>query len=739
MNYPIGPRDEERWMALRRLDLFQSLADPGIDSLCKIVQSRFRFHNTFVTLIDKDRQWYKDHCSLEVSSTSRDVSICNYTILGNGVLVVRDTLADPRFVNHPNVVDVPFIRFYVGVPLCFENGLPLGALCAIDIQPREMSSDELVEFEHYASFVMKHLELFRTTRELNTELAKAEARRALMASHAEKLRRRAEVANQTERLAGVGGWEVELPTDRVIGSVHLSELLELPQSTHIDHQAIYGGLPLASVTRLREGFNQKHKGQGFEFDSSLTTSKGNQRWIRISGYTEFEGSTPVREIGMFHDVTQRHEDEVRLLWHATHDPLTSLPNRALLQQRLDIYATQPEQGVALMRIDIDHFKDINETFGVEAGDALLVDVGRQLGFVAPAGSTVFRLGDDEFALLLEEEVDRGTAKRVAEAILGQLRGQQTLAGSGQGCRVSIGITVLPEDGDALKAFRNAGLALQKAKTEGRENFEFFAPKLDLKAKHRVEVLRDARLALEAQRVFPFYQPKFALENRKLIGFEALMRWKGSSSEVRSPGMLAEAFDDANLAIQIGEAMLEQVVNDLSAWHSKGLRFGHVAINASAAEFRRFDYASRIFKALAARQLPTHCLEVEVTETVFLDRDAEAVRSALVELDAAGVATALDDFGTGFASLTHLRKFPVRWLKIDRSFVSELESDRNAAAIVETVIALGKAMGIGVVAEGVETQGQLEFLESRKCDQVQGFLLGKPMPAAAAMSLMQTPV
>ena len=304
------------------------------------------------------------------------------------------------------------------------------------------------------------------------------------------------------------------------------------------------------------------------------------------------------------------------------------------------------------------------------------------------------------------------------------------------CRASIGVTLIPHHSSAEESLKNVDMAVFVAKNAGRDRYAFYDPVQRERIERRLVVLQTVREALQERRVVPFYQPKIAADTGEVIGFEALMRWHDSTGEIRLPGAVAEAFEDETLAVGIGETMLAQVLGDMRRWSDEGLPFGHVAVNASAAEFARHGFAERILAQLAHHGLPAGCLELEVTETVFLGRGADYVGAVLRVLSANGIAIALDDFGTGYASLTHLKQFPVDCIKIDRSFVSGIESDPNAAAIVAAVIALGRSLGVRSVAEGVETAGQMHFLRERSCDLVQGFLLGRPMPGSSVRSFVR---
>jgi EAL domain-containing protein (putative c-di-GMP-specific phosphodiesterase class I) len=277
--------------------------------------------------------------------------------------------------------------------------------------------------------------------------------------------------------------------------------------------------------------------------------------------------------------------------------------------------------------------------------------------------------------------------------------------------------------------KNADMALYAAKAAGRGALRLYQGEMRLEAQKRMSMLRLARDALKRGSVQPHYQPKVELRTGKPVGFEALMRWQHPHRGIQSPATVAAAFDDLSLAAAISDRMIESVIEDIVRWRGEGVPFGHVAVNAAAAEFRRGDFAERLLERLAKAGVPPDCFQLEVTETVFVGRGAEYVERALRMLAGEGISIALDDFGTGFASLSHLKQFPVDIVKIDRSFVCGLEDDPGDAAIVDAVTGLGRRLGKTIVAEGIETPHQHALLQALGCDQGQGFYYGRPAPAS----------
>jgi diguanylate cyclase (GGDEF)-like protein/PAS domain S-box-containing protein len=430
------------------------------------------------------------------------------------------------------------------------------------------------------------------------------------------------------------------------------------------------------------------------------------------------------------DITESRQARERIAHLAHHDSLTGLPNRTLFLERLDreLGETAAEGGsVGVIYLDLDDFKDINDTLGHDAGDAVLVAAADRLRAAIPSGALAARIGGDEFAVVYAKEVDADRLEALACRLTKELSEPLSFLGHDLSSRASLGLALYPQSDDRpAELMKNADLALYEAKRSGGNRYAFFNPRVREAVQQRISALSCARDALSRNAIIPHYQPKVSLQSGRIYGFEALLRWEHPRNGIQPPALIQEAFKDPVLSLELGERMLENVIKDMQSWRAEGLDFGSVALNLSADQFSRADIAGTILKSLEAAQLSPRDLEVEVTESVFMGEGSDEVALALDRLHEAGIQIALDDFGTGYASLTHLSKFPVSWLKIDRSFISDMGGDPDAAAIVNAVIGLSQNLGIQVVAEGVETLGQWQTLRSRGCDVAQGFFIAKAM-------------
>jgi diguanylate cyclase (GGDEF)-like protein/PAS domain S-box-containing protein len=471
------------------------------------------------------------------------------------------------------------------------------------------------------------------------------------------------------------------------------------------------------------------------FEATLRVHRadnGALRWIKSVGWSSIsEYGRSVRVIVTFRDVTEERNSEDRIRWAATHDPMTRMPNRALWQATLEEMTEQARrtgERFGLIMVDIDDLKRTNDMLGHDAGDALLCGFAERFAASAPVDAIVGRLGGDEFGMIAPSLADGVALSKWSAALLGDVRRPYVHNGRSLECGVSMGGALFGEHGgNAAELLKAADLALYASKSSGRGRLTMFHSQLRADAQQRSSMIHMARQAIAEDLVVPYYQPKIDMRSGRILGYEALLRWQHPRTGVHAPASIAAAFENAEIAVDLTEKMISKVVADVARWVRAGRDPGRVAINASAADFMQHDFAGYVLAHLARYAIPPQHFEIEVTETVFLGRGAEQVERALYRLAAAGVRIALDDFGTGYASLSHLKQYPVDVLKIDRSFVSNIEQDAGDAVIVDAIGKMGNSLGMEVVAEGVETQGQVDLLLARGCVIGQGYLLGRPQP------------
>jgi diguanylate cyclase (GGDEF)-like protein/PAS domain S-box-containing protein len=448
-----------------------------------------------------------------------------------------------------------------------------------------------------------------------------------------------------------------------------------------------------------------------------------------------------RVVGVTFDITDRKAAEQEVWRVANHDVLTGLPNRALFHDRLVqalIDAEQNGTSVSLLLIDLDDFKDVNDTLGHDAGDALLKEMAARLSAAVRACDTVARIGGDEFAVVLAEPLTVDRATSLAEMLIAKLRQPFAYSGRTVISRASIGVAAFPDhDANPAELMKDADIALYRAKAQGRNRVVTYSSKLRMATEERVTLGRDVREAISKDQIVPFYQPKVCLTSGRIIGLEALARWQHPTKGVLTPGFFGAVFDDPELAQAISDSLISQVASDLREWLDKGYDLGRVAVNLSSAQFSQSGLADEILGILERSNVPPEHFEIEVTETVFLGKSSDYVAAILGQFRQRGVQIALDDFGTGYASLTHLKQFPVDHLKVDQSFVRNLEHDTGDEAIVTAVIGLGRSLNLQVTAEGVETLGQAKRLRELGCHNAQGYLYARPMAASQVPDIVSS--
>ncbi|QIO32878.1 bifunctional diguanylate cyclase/phosphodiesterase [Bradyrhizobium sp. 1(2017)] len=441
-------------------------------------------------------------------------------------------------------------------------------------------------------------------------------------------------------------------------------------------------------------------------------------------------------VATFEDITEWLEAQAKISHMARHDALTSLPNRVLFHEQLEqgLRRTKSGDQLAVLCLDLDHFKDINDSLGHPIGDALLKEVGRRLKATVAEHDTVARLGGDEFAVVQigrsEETAARSLAGRLVEVVSApyEIDDHQIVIG------VSIGISLSPQDGNNPdELLKNADLALYRAKADGRGTYRFFETGMDARAQARRLLEMDLRAALQRDEFEAYYQPIRDVASGRVVAFEALLRWNHPQRGLIAPINFIPVAEETGLIVQLGEFVLRCACTDAATWPDDV----DVAVNLSPVQFKSPNLIASVTEALAVSGLDARRLELEITESVLL-QNSEATLTTLHELRAMGVRISLDDFGTGYSSLSYLRSFPFDKIKIDRSFVSELATREDSMAIIRAVTGLGRSLGIVTTAEGVENDAQLELLRREGCTQAQGYLFSKPRPASEVAMMLEGP-
>lgn len=489
--------------------------------------------------------------------------------------------------------------------------------------------------------------------------------------------------------------------------------------------------------------------QDYVSEKRYVRKDGESIWGQVTVSSMRESSGEIHFIAAIEDITERKATEYRMRHLASHDHLTGLPNRSLMMDRLAMAIEQSRQAypskqtLAVLFVDLDRFKNINDSLGHDVGDQVIIEIGRRLLACVRPGDTVARLGGDEFVVVLVNAGQQHHIALVADRILKAICAPMLLNGHELFLGGSIGISLYDRDGtDSATLLKNADTAMYQAKQSGKGRYTFYVNEMSKDALQFLRMDAALRRAIERKEFHLVYQPQVSIADGRIIGFEALLRWQPPGEAVIPPDQFIGLAEETGLIVQIGEWVLQTACHQLVAWQRAGLCPDDIkmSVNLSATQFRQADMVDTVRRVLSASKCPARCLVLEITESVIMD-SPESTVEILNALSSFGLQLAIDDFGTGYSSLSYLKRFPIHTLKIDRSFIRDISIDGNDAEIVKAVIALAHAMNRNIVAEGVEDSVQLDFLRHHGCDQAQGFYFGQGIvheEAAAVLSRQQLP-
>lgn len=494
-------------------------------------------------------------------------------------------------------------------------------------------------------------------------------------------------------------------------------------------------LPSYILPEWRASFINLHKkvmsGQKGVLEFEIEGLKGSRRWLETSAVPmRDEDGNVTNLLGITRDITQRKKAEQNIHYLANYDSLTGLPNRLKLDNQLSYILNTSKRNkstFALMFLDLDHFKDINDTLGHEVGDILLIELGQRIRSVLREEDTVARLGGDEFVLVLPQ-ADANGAQLIAEKIISTVQENFRIQQHKLNVTASIGVAMYPNDGiDKETLFKNADTAMYRAKKDGRNNFSFYTQELQRIAKRNLELSHSLHDALANKELYLVYQPQISVKTGLVIGAEALLRWNHPTFGNVSPAEFIPIAENNGLILSIGEWVLRTATEQLNAWIKNDMSKIVMSVNLSAIQFRYPNLPELVSDILKSSGVEPEFLELELTESVTLHNPQGAI-NIMNELHERGIKMSIDDFGTGYSSLSHLKKFKVYKLKIDQSFVRDIGTDSEDRAIVSAIINMSNSLGLTTIAEGVETLEQLEYLKKQGCNEIQGYHYSKPLSA-----------
>jgi diguanylate cyclase (GGDEF)-like protein/PAS domain S-box-containing protein len=472
----------------------------------------------------------------------------------------------------------------------------------------------------------------------------------------------------------------------------------------------------------------KHDGWSGEIWNKRKNGEIYPEWLILSLVRDDAGKV-INHIAIYSDITERKKEEEHVQFLASHDVLTKLPNRFLLADRIIqalAYAERNCAKVGVLFIDLDHFKNINDSLGHDVGDDLLKQAAIRMEKTLRRADTIARLGGDEFVAVLPEIGSEDEAAFVAEKMLESFTEKFVIGEHHLTISPSIGISIYPDDGgDAMVLLRNADMAMYRAKEVGRNTLQFYRPEMTINITEKLQLEMELRNAISNKELYMAYQPQIDLVSGKMVGLEALIRWQHPTMGLIPPMRFIPVAEESGLILEIGEWVLREVCMQGRIWQAKGLQIVPIGVNVSGVQFTRGMIVERLKAILQETKFDSQYLEIEITESVLMDL-GEASLHVMNDLKSLGVRLSLDDFGTGYSSLSRLKTFPLDMLKVDQSFVRDIHTDPNDAAIVRAVLSMSHEMQIQVIAEGVETNEQLEFLKQLNCEKYQGYLFSCPV-------------
>ena len=545
----------------------------------------------------------------------------------------------------------------------------------------------------------------------------------------------------SQELGHIGSWEWNVINNHVTWSKEMFRIYGLdPAKNSISLDKAMAAIHVDDLEYVTAQVQAMLKGKDVEhYDCRIVRPDGEIRqvWTRSEVQRDSDGE-PVKVIGTVQDVTERVRDQEQLRFLAHHDVLTELPNRVLLMDRLALAISRADRHNEMMAVffmDLDRFKNINDTYGHNIGDKFLRVVAKCINEEIRDTDTVARFGGDEFAVILEDVHHIEGVAHIAEKLLKTLARPYKIDQREFFVTTSIGISIFPDDAaDAQSLLKNADAAMYRAKELGRNNYQFYSKDLSTIALERLTLENDLRHALENEEFLLHYQPQIDLKTRQVIAVEALVRWQHPKLGLVSPAKFIPVAEETGLIVPIGEWVLRTACTQVHTWQKAGMAVP-VSVNLSGRQFVDGSLASMIANTVDEIGLSPSLLELEITEGVVMHNPQTATRT-LELMNDYGMRIAIDDFGTGYSSLSNLKRYPIDTLKIDQSFVRDITTDPNDASIVLAIIAMAHSMGMVVVAEGVETEEQLAFLEQHRCDCVQGFLFSRPLPADQAEAFLK---
>ena len=714
-----------RLKALRSYHILDTPPNIALDALTKLAANLIGVPIALIDLVDENRIWSKSHFGTEVTEYKIQPGFCSSAIAEDIPYIINNAKTDPRSANHPLVLENG-VSFYAGIPLQTQGGFNIGTLCVIDFEPHAISDAQINILKELAIIAMEVIELCAKDKR-NNEIFKIE----------KKLKQN-ELQHQLILNSTIEGIHViDLNGIVILENLAAVKMLGREQgdlkgrhahTTLHHHHEDHTEYPISECPiykTLQDGIARNVTDEVFwrKDGSCFPVEYSTSPLLDLDG--NHCGTTVV-----FRDVTNRKASEAKIQYLAYYDALTGLPNRSLFLNRLDQEikkAYRNRTHLSLMFIDLDRFKDINDTLGHDVGDQLLVEAAKRLKACLRQSDTVGRLGGDEFTIIVGEFSDLGPEESFAQKILASLALPFWLGNETIYLSASIGITLYPEDGiTSEELLKNADQSMYAAKKAGRNQYQYFTASMQEHATARLRMISDLHLAIKNKEFFLVYQPIINLSSGEIIKAEALIRWQHPNKGIVSPLEFISVAEEVGLITEIGQWVFEESARQIQCLQELNIENFQISINKSPVQFNaNVDCNNTWLQNLTSLGLSGANICIEITEGLLLD-SSKVIKDKLDAFRSEGFQVALDDFGTGYSSLSYLNKFSIDYIKIDRSFVNNLSKNTDNYALCEAIIAMAHKLNIKVIAEGIETESQLKSLSKFGCDFGQGYYLSKPL-------------
>lgn len=759
--------ERERLSALERLGIVDTPVEARFDRITHLASRVFDCKFAFISFVEERRQWFKSSANIDMSETPRHDALCSHTIEQQHPLVIPNTLEDDRFRENPHVKGDPHFRFYAGVRLLFE-GYAVGTLCVLHDEPKQFSASQIEQLQGFGELVENELnkkeyrDLSEKLEEYQIKLAQTQKITRIRSAILEKVANAESLttvlhdivyaieAEYTEQICCIllledsklkKGAAPSLPDfyNDAIDGVTIGEgvgscgnTAATNEPTIVEdistHPYWSSWKELAALAGVAACWSQPIQGANGEVIGTFAI------YHRDKSRPSVEEEVLIRQFAHIASIAIERELANRLIWkQANVDSLTGLPNRNLMLDHLQMAiktAERENKKVAVIFLDLDNFKDINDTLGHDHGDKLLVECATRIQRCLRADDTVSRLGGDEFVIILNGIQGLSSIESVVQKLRDEIVKPYTLDFVRAHTSASMGVTLYPDDAtDAKELLKNADQAMYGAKAQGKNSYHYFTYDMQKAAIKRISLLNDLRYAVKNNELFIEYQPIVSFNGAKELKAEALLRWQHPEKGRIAPDNFIPLAEESGLIIEISNWVFDEVTNRIRQWRDIYKKDVQISINTSPSQY--FNQEANItewLSLLLEKRLSARSISLEVTENLLMEADAE-VSKKLFKFRQAGVDIALDDFGTGFSSISYLKKFPTDYIKIDKSFVKSMTDVSNDKVLCEAIIVMAKRLGIGVVAEGVETQEQFDILKTMGCDYAQGYFIAKPMHIA----------